>query len=150
MEKAMAPHSSTLAWRIPGTGSLVGCRLWGHTESYTTEATQQQQQQLGHCHLLTITNVTSQRASICLKSEFWNLHNIRLTFFSPVYCWNGHCSPNYFGLKFWSHCWLFFPLVLWHLENPQISLNLPTVIQLILTPFFCIISASTLVKFLIT
>ena len=41
----MAPHSSTLAWRIPGTGSLVGCRLWGHTESDTTEATQQQQQQ---------------------------------------------------------------------------------------------------------
>ena len=28
-----------------GWGSLVGCRLWGHTESDTTEATQQQQQQ---------------------------------------------------------------------------------------------------------
>ena len=27
-----------------GRGSLVGCRLWGHTESDTTEATQQQQQ----------------------------------------------------------------------------------------------------------
>ena len=26
-----------------GRGSLVGCRLWGHTESDTTEATQQQQ-----------------------------------------------------------------------------------------------------------
>ena len=86
MEKAMAPHSSTLAWRFPwmeepgrlqpmesqrvghncatslslctfmhwrrkwqptpvflpgesqGQGSLVGCRLWGHTESDTTEA----------------------------------------------------------------------------------------------------------------
>ena len=83
----MAPHSSTLAWKIPwmeepgglqsmgsirvrhdratslsfftfmhrrrkwqpspvflpeesqGRGSLVGCRLWGHTESDTTEAT---------------------------------------------------------------------------------------------------------------
>ena len=90
-EKAMAPHSSTLAWKIPwmegpdrlqsmglrkvgpdwatslslftfmhwgrkwqptpvflpgksqGRGSLVGCRLWGRTESDTTEATQQQQ-----------------------------------------------------------------------------------------------------------
>ena len=41
----MATHSSVLAWRIPGTGSLVGCRLWGRTESDTTEATQQQQQQ---------------------------------------------------------------------------------------------------------
>ena len=39
LEKAMAPHSSTLAWRIPGRGSLVGCHLWGHTESDTTEAT---------------------------------------------------------------------------------------------------------------
>ena len=96
-EKAMAPHSSTLAWKIPwteepgrlqfmgslrvkhdwatslslftfmhwrrkwqptpvflpgesrGRGSLVGCRLWGRTESDTTEATQQQQQQLLHC-----------------------------------------------------------------------------------------------------
>ena len=86
-EKAMAPHSSTLAWKIPwtekpgrlksrgslrvghdwttslslftfmhwrrkwqptpmflpgesqGLGSLVGCHLWGHTESDTTEVT---------------------------------------------------------------------------------------------------------------
>ena len=89
----MAPHSGTLAWKIPwmeepgglqsmgslrvghdsvtslslftfmhwrrkwqatpvflpgesqGRGSLVGCHLWGRTESDTTEATQQQQQQ---------------------------------------------------------------------------------------------------------
>ena len=89
-EKAMAPHSSTLAWTIPrmeepcrlqsmgslrvghdratslslftfvhwrrkwqptpvflpgesqGQGSLVGCHVWGHTESDTTEAKQQQ------------------------------------------------------------------------------------------------------------
>ena len=87
LEKAVAPHSSTLAWKIPwmeepggppsmgslrvgqdsatslslftflhwrrqwqptpvflpgesqGRGSLVGCRLWGRTESDTTEAT---------------------------------------------------------------------------------------------------------------
>ena len=87
LEKAMAPHSSTLAWKIPwmeepgglqsmgslrvrhdwatslslspfmhwrrkwqptpvflpgesqGQGSLVGWRLWGHTESDTTEVT---------------------------------------------------------------------------------------------------------------
>ena len=89
-EKAMAPHSSTLAWKIPwveepgrlqsmwslrvgrdwatslslftfmhrrrkwqptlvflsgesqGWGTLVGCRLWGRTESDTTEVTLQQ------------------------------------------------------------------------------------------------------------
>ena len=39
LEKEMATHSSVLAWRIPGTGSLVGCHLWGRTESDTTEAT---------------------------------------------------------------------------------------------------------------
>ena len=33
----MATHSSVLAWRIPGTGSLVGCRLWGRTESDTAK-----------------------------------------------------------------------------------------------------------------
>ena len=41
----MATHSSVLAWRIPGTGEPVGCRLWGCTELDTTEATQRQQQQ---------------------------------------------------------------------------------------------------------
>ena len=45
LEKEMATHSSVLAWRIPGMGSLLGCRLWGRTESDTTEVTQQQQQQ---------------------------------------------------------------------------------------------------------
>ena len=39
LEKEMAIYSSVLAWRIPGTGSLVGCRLWGRRESDTTEAT---------------------------------------------------------------------------------------------------------------
>ena len=41
LEKEMATRSSVLAWRIPET---VGPRLWGVTESDTTEATQQQQQ----------------------------------------------------------------------------------------------------------
>ena len=39
LDKEMATHSSVLALRIQGWGSLVGCRLWGHTESHTTEAT---------------------------------------------------------------------------------------------------------------
>ena len=39
LEKEMATHSSVPAWRIPGMGELVGFRLWGHTESDTTEAT---------------------------------------------------------------------------------------------------------------
>ena len=44
LEKGMATHSSVLVLRIPGTGRLVGCHLWGRTESDTTKATQQQQQ----------------------------------------------------------------------------------------------------------
>jgi len=33
----MAPHSSTLAWKIHGQRSLVGCSPWGRQESETTE-----------------------------------------------------------------------------------------------------------------
>ena len=29
LEKAMAPHSSTLAWKIPWMEELVGCSPWG-------------------------------------------------------------------------------------------------------------------------
>ena len=36
-EKAMAPHSSTLAWKIPGRRSLVGFSPWGSEESDATE-----------------------------------------------------------------------------------------------------------------
>ena len=39
LEKEMATLSIILAWRIPGTGSLMGCCLWGLTESDATEAT---------------------------------------------------------------------------------------------------------------
>ena len=39
LEKEMATHSSVLAWGIPETESLVGCRLWGHTESDMIEVT---------------------------------------------------------------------------------------------------------------
>ena len=39
LEEEMATHSSVLTWRTPGTGEPGGCRLWGHTESDTTEMT---------------------------------------------------------------------------------------------------------------
>ena len=39
LEKEMATHSSILAWETQGRGSLVGCHLWGRTESDTTEVT---------------------------------------------------------------------------------------------------------------
>ena len=39
LEKEMATHSSVLTWRIPGMWCLVGCHLWGRTESDTTAVT---------------------------------------------------------------------------------------------------------------
>ena len=55
-----------------GRGSLVGWRLWGQTESDTTEVTQQQQQQQ-HIHMIYVfylyqplTNLPIHRADISL------------------------------------------------------------------------------------
>ena len=42
----MATHSVFLPGESQVQESLVGCRLWGHTESDTTEAIYQQQQYL--------------------------------------------------------------------------------------------------------
>ena len=39
LEKEMATHSRFLPGESQGWGSLVGCRLWGRTESDTTEVT---------------------------------------------------------------------------------------------------------------
>ena len=39
------PTPVLLPGESQGPGTLVGCHLWGHTESDMTEATQQQQQQ---------------------------------------------------------------------------------------------------------
>ena len=45
LNKEMATYSSILAGESQGRGSLLGCHLWGRTESDMTEATYQQQQQ---------------------------------------------------------------------------------------------------------
>ena len=37
LEKEMATHSSTLAWRVPWGRNLVGYSPWGHKELDTTE-----------------------------------------------------------------------------------------------------------------
>ena len=44
LDNVKHPTPVFLPGESQGRGSLVGCRLWGHTESDTTEATQQQQQ----------------------------------------------------------------------------------------------------------
>ena len=62
----MATHSSTLAWRIPGTESLLGCCLWGRTESDTTGA---------------LSSSSRSRTTSTLKSALWITlqHNSFLT-----------------------------------------------------------------------
>ena len=75
----MATDSSVLAWRIPGTGSLVGCRLWGCTESDTTEAMQQQQQQQRQGRYPQLC-LSSSDASSALRDDF-------------KYIWNGRVKP---------------------------------------------------------
>ena len=37
LEKEMATHSSTLAWKVPRMESLAGYSPWGHKELDTTE-----------------------------------------------------------------------------------------------------------------
>ena len=68
LEKEMATTPVFLPGESQGLGSLVGCRLWGHTESDTTEATQQQQQQ----KFAAVTNKTAM--NVCeydfLQSNF--------------------------------------------------------------------------------
>ena len=54
-----------------GRGSLVGCRLWGRTESATTEATQQQQQQQQHASHF--ASWPGAHVSLCVLSCWWLL-----------------------------------------------------------------------------
>ena len=68
-----------------GRGSLVGCYLWGRTESDTTEATQQQQQQQQRvnnemlaftlCHIFYyLWRFTFQEAQEKSEISWWQIH----------------------------------------------------------------------------
>ena len=60
----MATHSSILAWKSQGWGSLMGCCLWGLTELDMTEATWQQQQQLDGKRSLNLPKFSSLYSSL--------------------------------------------------------------------------------------
>ena len=47
-ERKWQPTPVFLPGESQGQGSLVGCRLWGHTESDMTEVTWRQEQQCGN------------------------------------------------------------------------------------------------------
>ena len=53
------PTPVLLPGESQGRGSLVGCRLWGHTESDMTEATQQQQQHSGCLQIIELKFIFS-------------------------------------------------------------------------------------------
>ena len=83
LEKGMATHPSVSAWRIPGMGRLVGCRLWGCTESDTTEVTQQQQQQQGvHTFILVSFDCGEY---VCLLCNLFSAVFCCYSFFFPKY-----------------------------------------------------------------
>ena len=66
----MAPHSSTLAWRIPGMGEPGGLPSMGRTESDTTEATWQQQQQQREVLYLLAFYHNSEKIWVCACNDF--------------------------------------------------------------------------------
>ena len=82
-EKAMAPHSSTLAWKIPWAGEPGGLQLFC-TASNMTEATQQQQQgcRLSPCLFnlyaeYTMRNTGLDEAQAGIKTAGRNINNLR-------------------------------------------------------------------------
>ena len=54
-----------------GQGSLVGCYLWGHTESDTAEATQQQQQQRNEKESRPLVSDSVQPQGLTIQSSPW-------------------------------------------------------------------------------
>ena len=92
LEKEMATYSSVLAWsKSQGWGSLAGCRLWGRTESDTTEATQQQQHQRQ-------TGVSSCSGRIIPRFKLWTSCLPRQPC-DPHYCQYFEQDKPLFGLS---------------------------------------------------
>ena len=73
MNCSTQPTPVFLPGESQGRWSLVGCRLWGRTESDTTEATQQQQQAS-----LSITNSRSSPKLMSIESVMLSSHHLIL------------------------------------------------------------------------
>ena len=75
--KKWQPTQVFLPGESQGQGSLVGCRLWGLTESETTGATwqQQQQQSLSHVWLFATPWTAACQTPLSIRTyrqEYWN------------------------------------------------------------------------------
>ena len=92
LEKAVAPHSSVLAWRIPGTGSLVGCRLGSHRvgHDWSDSAAAAACMSSLSCVILVDT---------LLYGE-WECQNKQSSYKNNIYWWlsTSHCAENFYPL----------------------------------------------------
>ena len=108
LEREMATHSSILAWRIPGTGEPGGCRLWVHTESDTTEVTQQQQVKSVTVIILSqskciILNTDFQTAFSCIQEKY--MFSIQEKYMMGIF----HYLHSTFHIQLYSfHFWFVF------------------------------------------
>ena len=88
LEKELATHSSALPRESQGQGCLVGCHLWGRTESDTTGATYQQQQ---HTH--TYSNTYWGINYLSVSRLLSNILKLRL-FLKKFFKMYTYCLPN--------------------------------------------------------
>jgi len=96
LEKEMATHSSVLAWRIPGRGSLVGCRLWGRTESTTVQLRTRLKRLSSSSSRLATLQYNYLEKNKCVHSS---PHSLFLSFwlllcFLCRECWFSSCIPT--------------------------------------------------------
>ena len=149
----MAPHSNTLAWKIPwteepgglqsmtslrvghdwvtslslftfmhwrgkwqptpvflpgesqGRGCLMGCHLWGRTESDTTEVTQQQQQQ--KLSKLVVPNLFGTRDWFCGRQFSHELEGVLAGGFRMIQAYHIYCILYfyYFYIVMYKNLW---------------------------------------------
>ena len=96
-----------------GWGSLVGCHLWGHTESDTIEATWQQQQQRSSAFLSHGPHPSSDQqwsvksSSLCILLTLTLLLSLVSTFKAPSdYTGPSRITQGNLPIKFsWSATW---------------------------------------------
>ena len=72
LEKEMAAHSSTLAWRIPWGRSLVGYSPWGRKESDTTKRLHSLTQSL----ICSVSRIVLYALGWVPKCDSWNCRNL--------------------------------------------------------------------------
>ena len=90
-----------------GWGSLVGCHLWGRTESDTTEATWRQQQQ--HAFLMRTIYLHAKLSFMCSSYCSWNFIRKQTLFNRDSLLTGSVSSAIYNGIHLASHLFLLKP-----------------------------------------